>query len=107
MAMKRFKNGNIHFKLDEWDFINENESDVINFIQLHEELLLIGDEFCISNYEMGFLLYDWYSDSFYIISFTDCETFMQGKTVIAYPRNFSADERKEMNSLYDCDLPIE
>lgn len=107
MAMQRFKNGNIHFRLDDWDNVSDYESDVVNFINLHDDLNLIGDEFCISNYEMGFMLYDWYSDRFYIISFSDCERFMQGKTVITYPINYSNEERKEINELYDCVLPTE
>ena len=42
---------------------------------------IIGDAFCLSNYEMGIMLYNGYSDKCYIVSYTDLEKIKAGEKV--------------------------
>jgi hypothetical protein len=56
---------------------------------------VIGEEFCLSNYDSGCLLYNCYSDVTYILSFTELDDcFRTGKTLRLYARKIDDDTRE-------------
>lgn len=85
----RFENGDMNFKIDsemsDLDFENENLNNEIfeAFINsaYDNDCEIWGDEFCLSNYEMGMCLYSFYFDKKYIISFSDIDDLKNGKTL--------------------------
>lgn len=87
---KEFNNGNINIKLNR-DTLAEiatgRTSDIENISWLLESIdtYFIGEEFCLSNCDMGAELYNCRIDRVYIISFTDIENVLKsGKTLKLY-----------------------
>ena len=85
------KNDNI-IELANNDLVIEYDNDTIQEAKKDEILTfmdviswmdtdIIGDEFCISNYEMGLFLYNSWSDMCYIVSFTDLDRIKEGEKV--------------------------
>ena len=69
--IKRFKNGNMNVKIN-----LENDDDILeSFLSAvgDYDCELWGDEFCISNFEMGFCLYSFYTDMKYIVSYNNLD----------------------------------
>lgn len=82
-TIKEFKNGNMNIHFDIQD-VYKNESDVVNLLWLIDshDTYNIGDEYCLSNYDMGMTLYNCRIDRVYIVSFTElAESFRTGKTL--------------------------
>ena len=61
---------------------------------------IIGEEFCLSNYEMGIMLYNGYSDKCYIVTFTDLERIKAGEKVTLSAYEPSEDDRKAIANNY-------
>lgn len=84
---QRFKNGNIsiRFAPDEIAAIKAGTYSDIECLGWKLDAVdteLRGDEFCLSNYEMGCLAYCWGNDMAYLIRFAEIdELLMQRKTM--------------------------
>ena len=106
MAAKNFKNGNIHvrFEREEVEYLKNRIGDDIMILgsELQNvDAVLVGDEFCISNYEMGAMIYSFYSDLVYIINFNDVDNILRkGKTLILYGREPDEDDREDIKREY-------
>lgn len=61
---------------------------------------IIGEEFCLSNYEMGIQLYNLYSDKCYIVSFTDLERIKAGEKVTLHAYDPDEDDREAIEREY-------
>ena len=61
---------------------------------------IIGDEFCLSNYEMGIQLYNGYSDKCYIVTFTDLERIKTGEEVTLTAYDPDEDDRVAIANNY-------
>lgn len=93
---KRFKNGNINIK---WFYENIQDCKVGKFSDI--ELLsfslesvdcyIVGEQFCLSNYAMGCMIYNAHMDCIYILDFADLDKLLTGKTLKLYA-NFNIDE---------------
>lgn len=104
------KNDNI-MELDNNDLVIQYDADTIKEAEKDEMLTfsdvlfwmdtdIIGDAFCLSNYEMGIMLYNGYSDKYYTCSYTDLERITAGEkvTISAYePRE---DDREAIKKEY-------
>ena len=97
---REFNNGNINVK-----FFNENLEDLksgkfsdielLSFALEDVDTYFIGDEFCLSNYEMGAMLYNCRRDCIYILAFSDLEKMASGKTLKLYADfNIDSDTRE-------------
>ena len=94
--VKRFKNGNINIK-----WFDENiqdckagkfsEIELLSFSLENADCYIIGEEFCLSNWAMGCLIYNAYMDCVYLLNFNDLERLLDGKTLKLYA-NFNIDE---------------
>jgi hypothetical protein len=71
-------------------------SDVIGWLDTN----IIGDAFCLSNYEMGIMLYNGYSDKCYIVSFTDLEKIKAGEKVTLHAYDPDEDDREAIEREY-------
>jgi len=71
-------------------------SDVISWMDTN----IIGEEFCLSNYEMGIMLYNDYSDKCYIVSFTDLERIKAGEKVTLSAYDPDDDDREAIEKEY-------
>lgn len=82
MEAIRFNNGNIHIHggLDK----SIRESTLIQLLWALEDVDtgLIGEEYCISNYDMGITVYSYYSDLVYTIAYSQLYRLEKGKTLI-------------------------
>lgn len=74
--IKEFKNGNlsIRFPAEYIEGLKNNKYSAIEVISwtLDElDCYFVGEEFCLSNYAMGAMIYNHHSDLVYIIDFND------------------------------------
>ena len=70
--------------------------DVISWMDTN----IIEEEFCLSNYEMGIMLYNDYSDKCYIVSFTDLERIKAGEKVTLSAYDPDEDDRETIEREY-------
>lgn len=99
-TIKEFKSGNLNIKLNP-ETLKEIESgktsDIENISWLLDTLdcYFVGEEFSLSNFDMGANIYNCHSDVIYIISFSDIETKLKaGKTLKLYGRKPDKDDRE-------------
>jgi hypothetical protein len=71
-------------------------SDVIGWLDTN----IIGEEFCLSNWDMGIMLYNCYSDKCYIVSFTDLERIKAGDKVTLHAYDPDEDDREAIEREY-------
>ncbi len=105
--IKEFNNGNINIKLDN-GLIEDIKVGHVSVIEILSSVLdsldcyLIGEEFCISNFDMGVLVYNVYSDKVYILSFGDIEDkLLKGQTMKLYARIPDDEDRNEINRYFN------
>lgn len=60
------------------------------------DFVIASDDYCVSNYEMAFDLYDCYTGRLYRVTFTDCEDYMNGKVVTLHGHVPDEDEQQAM-----------
>ena len=99
-CVRCFRNGNINIRFTE-EILSELKSDKYSVIEVlsweleRADCYFIGDEFCISNYEMGALIYNAYSDVVYILMFSDILNILaEGKTLKLYGHEPSDSDRE-------------
>lgn len=95
---KEFGNGNINIKLDQ-DLINEFKKDsllVLSDILSSIDCCFFGESFCLSNYEMGHMIYNLYSDVAYIFPWRYLDELSKGKTVKLYARKVDDYDRETL-----------
>ena len=101
-TIKEFKNGNMNIHFDIQD-VYKDESDIVNLLWLIDshDTYNIGDEYCLSNYDMGMTLYNCRIDRVYIVSFTElAESFKTGKTLKLYARIPDKYDRELIDQFY-------
>ena len=99
--VKEFKNGNIniHFTAEEIEEISRDDrrsglSVLINVLDW-ADCYFIGDSFCLSNFTMGQLIYNAYSNVCYILDLSDIDSvLMRGKTLKLYARRPDSEDRE-------------
>ncbi len=96
----RFRNGNMNLRFTQ-DEINQIKSGRVSDIEVLSWILdeldceFLGDEFCLSNYEMGCLIYSHYFDKTYLLRFTDIENvLMKGNALKLYAREPDENDRE-------------
>lgn len=96
---QRFNNGNIHIKFNKEDITDIkagkfSDIEVLSWELENVDTYFIGEQFCLSNYAMGVMLYSYYADKVFILNFADLEKLLDGKTLILYAATPSADDRE-------------
>lgn len=101
--IKEFQNGNLSIRFPV-EYRDELKSDVVSDIEVISWLLdeldcyFIGDEFCLSNYAMGAMIYNCHSDLIYIINFNDIDNILAaGRWLRLYAMIPDADDREIIN----------
>lgn len=101
--IKEFGNGNINIRFSS-EQIAELKTGKISAVEVLSWTLeeidcyFVGDEFCISNYAMGAMIYNCYSDLVYIINFNDIEkTLAAGRWLRLYARIPDENDREIIN----------
>ena len=103
----RFRNGNmnIRFTSDEIAAVKSgrySDIELLSWILSELDCEFLGDEFCLSNYEMGCLIYSHYFDKTYLLRFTDIENvLMKGKSLKLYGKDPNEDEREMIDKERD------
>ena len=97
---KRFKNGNINVRFDS-DTIAEIQCGKISDIEALSWALedvdcrFIGEQYCLSNYEMGATIYSDYADKTFILNFSDIPAvLMKGRSLKLYANEPDDDDRE-------------
>ena len=101
-TIKEFKNGNMNIHFDIQD-VYQDESDIVNLLWLIDshDTYNIGDEYCLSNYDMGMTLYNVRTDKIFIVSFSELsESFKTGKTLKLYARIPDKYDRELIDQFY-------
>ena len=98
----RCRNGNINLRFTP-DEIKQIRSGRVSGIEVLSWILdeldceFLGDEFCLSNYEMGCLIYSYYFDKTYTLRFTDIENvLMKGNALKLYAREPDESDREQL-----------
>lgn len=90
-------NLNITFSNDAIDDIKTgkfSDIEILSFLLENLDSYFIGENQCISNYEMGILIYNYYSDVCYFLNFSDIDKYlMLGKTLKLYAYKPDKDTR--------------
>ena len=95
-------NNDLVIKYDD-DTIQEAEKDeMMTFFEVlfWMDTDIIGEEFCLSNFDMGIQLYNCHSDKCYIVSFTDLERIKAGEKVTLYAYEPDEDDREAIEREY-------
>lgn len=83
----RFKNGNCNIRFSPDDIADIqagklSDIEILSFKMESLDLYFFGEQFCISNYEMGVLIYSAYSGKLFLLNCSDIDKFlMAGKTL--------------------------
>lgn len=99
----QFSNGNINVKFD-LQGVYKNESDIVNLLWLLDDLDIdfIGEQYCLSNYDMGLTLYSYYTDQCFVLSFSElADCFKSGKTMKLYAHTPDEWEREEIKERFE------
>lgn len=85
---KEYKNGNITIKIpaDEMEYFKRDNVGILADWLSIIDCEFIGETFCLSNFETGHMIYNYYSDLVYIFPWRELERLEQGKTVRLYAR---------------------
>ena len=97
-CVKEFDNHNLNIKFDEMALELAEHDDVMALAEVLEQAdcYLIGESFCLSNWAMGHLIYNFYSDMCYIFNWADLDDLKAGRTIKIYAHIPDDDERKEI-----------
>ena len=102
--IKEFNNGNLSIRFPV-EYREKLKSGVVSAIEVISYVLdeldcyFVGDEFCLSNYAMGAMIYNCYSDLVYIINFNDIEeTLTAGRWLRLYARKPTTDDRETIEN---------
>ena len=104
-TIKEFNNGNINVKFDLLADARRNCSDIeiLNWLFDSVDCYLIGDQFCLSNYDCGVTVYNSYSDLCYVLSFSALDrAFKTGATMKLYAHKPETWEREEIDRFFTC-----
>lgn len=78
--IKKYKNGNLHIKMDGCDSIDKLSD--VEILCYNYDLTPVGDEYCISNYETA-CDFSWNGGySYYRITHSQVNNFIKGETII-------------------------
>lgn len=98
--IKEFNNGNLSIRFPV-EYREKLKSGVVSAIEVISWTLdeldcyFVGDEFCFSNYTMGAMIYNCYSDLVYLIDFSDIEKILNpGRWLRLYARKPTTDDRE-------------
>ena len=102
--IKEFQNGNLSIRFPV-EYREKLKSGVVSAIEVLSWTLdeldcyFIGEEFCLGNYAMGAMIYNFYSDLVYIINFNDIEeTLASGRGVRLYARKPTTYDRETIEN---------
>lgn len=102
--IKEFNNGNLSVRFPVFNR-EKLKSGVVSAIEVLSWTLdgldcyFVGEEFCLSNYAMGAMIYNCYSDLVYIINFNDIEeTLTAGRWLRLYARKPTKDDRETIEN---------
>ena len=102
---KLYKNNNldVQFSQDEIAEINDGRYTPLEMLESiieWSDCYLVGEIFCISNYECGVDIYNLNRDVIYTLRMSDIDrVLLKGKTLKLYAREVDEDERQ---TLMDC-----
>lgn len=82
MERRYRKNGNIHLKLDMFDYVDETEPALINAYYLADN----GDTMLLASGYDFFEFYNTWTDKKYMITDDDAEQLLIGRCIILYPQ---------------------
>ena len=101
MITKRYKNGNMTFKAEKEELEKPDQifEDFL-YSTTDFDLEILGDEFCISNYEMGMCLYSFYTDMKYIVPFSLIDELKEGKTIRLYGAKLDEQDRTDLEERF-------
>ena len=102
--IREYRNGNITIKFDLTCEIREKSSDIEIAAWLLDSLdtYIIGDQFCLSNYDMGCMLYNLHSDYVYILSFSELDkAYNTGNVLRLYARRPDANDRETIAAYFE------
>lgn len=101
--IKEYKNGNITIKFDLSADCRKrcSELEVVSWLLDSLDTYIIGEEFCLSNYDAGCMLYNCHTDHVYILSFTALNTaYNDGSILRLYARKPDADDLETIRAFY-------
>ena len=94
--VKEFNNGNLSIRFD--DELRElaRRDDVLALASALDSVdcVFIGESFCLSNFEMGHMIYNFYSDKCYTFRWSELENLKMGLAVRLYAYDPDDDDRQ-------------
>lgn len=101
---KEFNNHNLSLKWTKYD-IEQAEQDPVcylaDWLSMAFDCDFIGETYCLSNYETGHTIYNFYSDVTYIFPWRFLDDLMEGKRVRLFARIPDDYDREVFASEFD------
>ena len=97
MERRYCKNGNIHLKMDMFDYIDEKEPALINAYYLTDN----GDSYLLASGYNYFEFYNTWTGKKYMIIDGDAERLLSGRLVILYPHPLGEWDVLQLEQEYD------
>lgn len=96
---RTYNNDNIHIRLFDYtvEGIKAQRYSAFEALMWALEAVdttFIGEEYCLSNYEMGCTLYNCNRDKVYILNFSELDRLSEGKTIILTARTPDETDRE-------------
>ena len=101
----RFKNGNLNIRFSPEEIANikagkHSDIEILSWKLDSFDTYFIGEQYCLSNYEIGCTLYSCYSDSVFLLNFSDIDKYlMNGKMLKLYAMRPTQDDREILKSM--------
>ena len=102
MLVKRFKNGNFNVKLEKNEELKEGTLIHLIWALNDYDCSLFGEEYCISNYEMGVDMYCYYNDMVVTIPYHVLDELEAGKTIKLYAHKMNEYDKELYNELVEA-----
>jgi hypothetical protein len=107
--LTKFNNGNINLKLEKEDLkeLSENPNSLMYVLSENlffwNDMYFVGEDFCLSNYDMGINVVDANRGEIYVMSYNDMiNKLAKGKTVKLYPADYTKEYKQEIwNEFYN------
>ena len=98
----REEDGVITIQYDDYMIASAEKDEMLTFFNSVDMLdcYLIGEQYCISNFDMAFDMYENYSDLIYSVPFSKLEDLKQGKKIELYGHTPDDDEREMIENKY-------
>ena len=96
MKVKRYKNGNFTIQREKDEKLVDDANLIIAIAWHCDDMDLLGEPGCASNYDMYQCFYNYYTDKKYMVLYSQQEDFEKGKIIRLYAQDMDEYDRVQL-----------